>query len=109
MGIERPLGEEDIGRLGGDELAVLGIPCRGDLGGAIDLAGEYRRAGAEDLAGFLGLGRAGGGGVMVRLAGDASLTAGEVPHPIADAGEAGRVDRHLVGVRGGEEQQVTAL
>src|ERR1035438_4398613 len=68
------------GRLSAEQIAWFAQRFRGVAGhhgGAVDLAGEDR-LGPQDPAGGLALGRADGGGFIVRLARNASLSARKV-------------------------------
>ena len=77
MGVNGPVGEDDVGLLSLQELAHLVVPGRVDLGRAIDLPREDR-ARLEDLARFETLRRADGGGLVVAFSGNSRLTAREV-------------------------------
>ena len=73
MVVDGPVGEEDVGTLGGEKLSELLVMGVVDDGLAVDLFGEHRR-GVEDLAGFLRFGGADGGAIRIRRFAEAFAT-----------------------------------
>lgn len=89
MVVDGPVGEEDVGVLGGEKLSELLVMGVVDDGLAIDLFGVNGR-GVEDLAGFLRFGGADGGAIRIcRLAEAFATVEIEESDIVAEGDEAG--------------------
>ena len=77
MGINWPVGEDDIGFFGMQQLDEFGVPLVGDFGAPVDLARKHG-ASLHDLAGFFGLGRTNSGSFFVGSSRHTCLAAGEI-------------------------------
>ena len=73
MVVDGPVGEEDVGILGGEKLSEVLVMGFVDDGLAVDLFGVNGR-GVEDLAGFLRFGGADGGAIRIRRFAEAFAT-----------------------------------
>ena len=90
VGVDRPVGEDELGLLGLEDLAKLVVPRRIHLRGTIDLTCEDGPC-LEDLARLPALGGADRRGLLVRLACNAGLTPCQIEGDdlVAQVGEPG--------------------
>src|ERR1041384_8323877 len=77
MAVDGPMGKDDVGLLGLDQFPNSVVLISRNLGAPVDLAREGG-ASLEDLAGFLGFGRANRSSLVMRLAWNSSLAAGQI-------------------------------
>src|SRR6266446_618024 len=79
VGVNRPVGKDEVGILSGEHFCHRLHLRAGDLGGAVDLA-EKDWFSTDDLAGSFALRRANGCGFIELFIANASLAAREVDH-----------------------------